>query len=124
MERPSHITFDTHRFSRRLPIIGVALSLQLASVWLFTHGLMSRVIHFERGPIEVVQVPDADKPPVKPPEPNIQTKITKETAVEPKFKWEKTTGGNFFPPQPPGGNDPLQPIGPDRALASITATHT
>lgn len=124
MERPSHIIFDTHHFSRRLPIIGVALSLQLAGVWLFTHGLMSRMMHFDPGPIEVVQVPDTDKPPIKPPEPNIPTTVKKEAALEPIFKPEKTTGGNLIPQPPSNTNDPLQPRGLDRALAAIPGTHT
>jgi len=124
MERPSHITFDTqsHYFSHRLPMIGLALSLQFVGVWMFAHGLMDRVIHIGPGIIEVVKIPDVVKQPEKPPEPHIQTKLTKETAVEPKFKWEKTTGETFFPPQPP--NDPPHPTGQDRALAAVAGTHT
>ena len=44
MERPSHIHFDTRRFSHRLPLIGLALSFQLATLWLFTHGLITGVV--------------------------------------------------------------------------------
>lgn len=124
MERPSHIVFDTHHFSRRLPVIAVALSLQLAAVWLFTHGLKNSVVHIGPGILEVVQIPDVVKPREKPPEPNIPTTVKKETALEPIFKPEKTTGGNLIPQPPSNTNNLLQPRGLDRVLAAIPGTHT
>ncbi|HUE64696.1 MAG TPA: hypothetical protein VMO78_10005, partial [Rhizomicrobium sp.] len=44
MERPSHIIFEGHQsFSRRAPLFAMAIGLQLAGFWLFTHGLASHV---------------------------------------------------------------------------------
>jgi protein TonB len=123
MERPSHITFDTHHFSRRLPMIGLALTLQLGGVWLFVHGLRSGVIHFDSGPIEFVQVHDPDKPRVEPPEPNIPTKIKTEKPVTPIFTPARPKPGPFTR-MPPTTNDPPPVRGIDRALLSITGTHT
>jgi protein TonB len=126
MERPSHIIFDTqsHYFSRRLPLIGLALSLQLAAVWLFTHGLISRVMHFDPGPIEVVQVPDADTPRDKPPEPTIATKVKTDTVKPPLFTTERPHGGNSITPPPSNTNDQQPARGLDRALAAIAGTHS
>jgi periplasmic protein TonB len=128
MERPSHITFDTqsHYFSRRLPMIGLALSLQLAGVWLFTHGLMDigKVNIFRPGPIDLRPVHDPEKPTVKPPEPKVATKIKNETVKPPIFTTENPRGENTITLQRPTSNDPPVTKEPDRALASIAGTHT
>ena len=61
MERPSHIIFDTYpqnNASRRLPILGLALGLQAAGLWLFTYGLMSGLIPIVHGPIVLVPIPE------------------------------------------------------------------
>jgi protein TonB len=125
MERPSHIDFDTQArcFSCRLPMIGLALSLQLAGVWLITHGLMSRVMHFVPGIIEVVKIPDVVKQPDKPPEPNIPTHIKNDPIPEPFFDKAPPIDRNPFTPQPPTASEPPAK-GIDRALASIAGTHT
>ena len=128
MERPSHIIFDSqaHYFSQRLPMIGLALSLQLAGVWLLTHGLMdiSKVNVFHPGPIDLTPVHDPEKPTVKPPEPSIAKKIKSETLKPPIFTTEKTQGGNSITLPRPIPNDPTPARGLDRALASIAGTHT
>lgn len=126
MERPSHITFDAHHFSRRMPMIGLALSLQLAGVWLFTHGLLdiSKVNIFHPGPIDLRPVHDPDKPPVEPPEPSITKKIKTDAPKPPIFKTEKTQGRNLTPLLPPTSNDQPTTRGLDRTLAGIAGTHT
>jgi protein TonB len=123
MERPSHIIFDTHHFSRRLPMVGLAIALQLGGVWLFIHGLRSGVIHFGPGIIEVVKIPDVIKQPDIPPEPHIPTKIKTETPVPPIFTRPHPDPGPFTP-TPPTTNEPPAVRGIDRALVSITGTHT
>jgi len=125
MERPSHITFDsqTRYFSRRLPMIGLALSLQFVGIWMFTHGLIDRVIHFGPGIIEVVKIPDVVKQPEKPPEPKIPTKVKTDPLVPPIFKTGQRPENPPIP-QPPPGNDPPQGTGQDRALAAVAGTHT
>jgi len=124
MERPSHIIFDAQHFSRRLPIVGLALSLQLASVWLFTHGLMSRVMHFGPGIIEVVKIPDVVKQPDKPPEPKIPTKIKNDPVTPPLFDKGPRIDNDPFTQRLPVPYDPPPARGPDRVLASIAGTHT
>ena len=81
MERPSHINFDTqsHYFSRRLPWIGLAFTLQFAMFWLFTHGLAGHRITDIIHDIEVVPVTKQDvTESMKPPEPV----LTKPQAVK------------------------------------------
>jgi hypothetical protein len=82
MERPSHIVFAAQSRSRRLPWIGLAISLQAAVVWLFVHGLVSGTIHLPPGPIELTPNIDPQKPIVKPPEPVLIT-VPKPTVVDP-----------------------------------------
>jgi len=125
MERPSHIIFDTqsHYFSRRLPMIGLALSLQFVGVWMFTHGLISRVMHFGPGIVEVVKIPDVVKQPDKPPEPNIPTRIKNDPIPEPLFDKAPPIDNNPFTSQLPTTGDPPAK-GMDRALVSIASTHT
>ena len=128
MERPSHITFDTqaHYFSRRLPMIGLALSLQFAGAWLFTHGLIdiSKVNRFLPGPIDLRPVPDSETPREQPPEPSITKKLKTETVKPPIFTTEKASGGNSITLLRPTSNDPPPAKGLDRPLASVTGTHT
>jgi protein TonB len=128
MERPSHISFDTqaHYFSRRLPMIGLALSLQLAGVWLFTQGLIniSKVNIFHDGPIVLQPIPDVEKPREKPPEPKITTRVKTEIVKPPIFTTDKPRGENTITLQRPTANDPPTGRGLDRALASIAGTHT
>jgi len=126
MERPSHIDFDSQArcLPCRLPYVGLAISLQCAAVFLFIYGIANHTIGNIIRDIEVppIQEQKVDER-VEPPAPSITEKIPTDPLVPPIFK----TGHppeNPFPPQPPTRNDPPQPIGPDRALASIAATHT
>jgi protein TonB len=77
MERPSHIIFDTQfrSVSRRLPMIGLALSLQAAVLWLFTFGLVSHWKNFSPGEIHFIPIPDKPAAAIPPPEPHIPTRI-------------------------------------------------
>ena len=128
MERPSHVSFDTqaHDLSRRLPLVGLALSLQLAGVWLFTHGLIdvSKVNIFHDGPIVLQPIPDVERPREKPPEPTIAKKIKTETVKPPIFTTDKVRGENAITLQRPTANDPPAARGIDRALASVAGTHS
>jgi len=91
---------------------------------LFIYGIANHTIGNIIRDIEVppIQKQQDDKR-VEPPKPKLQTKATTETVVEPQFKWDKTVGGDLFPPRPPVISDPA-PRGIDRALASIAGTHT
>ena len=129
MERPSHIIFNTYphnNTSRRLPILGLALGLQAAGLWLFTYGLMSGLIPIVHGPIVLVPIPEKkNEERVKPPEPHL--KIPEKVTIEaPKFKTDHAPGGTaIHPDEGPKQatvTNPLMP--PDRALISIASTHT
>jgi len=125
MERPSHIDFDSQArcLPCRLPYAGLAISLQCAAVFLFLYGIANHRIENIIRDIEVVPIPEKDvHERARPPEPNIRAKAKKETAIEPKFKWEKTTGGTGFPPPPVSSDPPAR--GLDRALAAVPGTHT
>ena len=94
MERPSHIIFDTrsHYFSRRLPVVGLAISLQVAALWLFMHAFTDYRIppiirDFTVDPIPELQ----SKERVKPPEPKL-TKPKLVIAEEPVFHAERNGG--------------------------------
>jgi protein TonB len=126
MERPSHIIFATQSRSRRLPWIGLAVSLQAAVVWLFVHGLVSGTIHLPPGPIELMPNVDPQKPTVKPPEPTLHpVPIPKPADPLSGVKFESPGNGSITvsPPQDPGPVTP-QPVGVTRAAVSITSTHT
>jgi periplasmic protein TonB len=67
MERPSHIAFDNHpSLSRRVPSIGLAICLQLAGLWLFSHGLASGVMNVFH-PIDFVFVHEKQTEQLAPP---------------------------------------------------------
>ena len=126
MERPSHITFDKHQpWSRRLPFVAMAISLQLAGLWLFTHGLNTHlpgIIH------DVMFVPMQEKevPPVKPPEPDITKKLKVIDVIPQDFKMEpsKSSTGpvEVMPPPGDGVTKPVQHM--LRAAVGILSTHT
>lgn len=125
MERPSHIIFDTRHFSYRLPLIGLALSLQAAAVWLFVHGLAAGTMHLPPGIIEVVQLREKQTPSLPPPEPPIPTRI--ETPLVPMPPVDVDTGPRntiVATTTAPTTNPPSTPALPDRAPVSIAATHT
>jgi len=128
MERPSHIIFDTQsrNFAHRLPLIGLALSLQAAAVWLFVHGLAVGKIHLPPGIIEVVRLPEKQPPSMPPPEPPIPTRIEVPQVPQPAVDVDTGQSRNTIvaTTTAPATNPPPMPAGPDRAPVSITATHT
>jgi protein TonB len=127
MERPSHIIFERHQpFSRRVPLFAMAISLQLAGFWLFSHGLathVSAVIH------DIQFIPTAEKevPPAKPPEPLLK-KAEIPVAPQPIYTVEQgsKTGGIITTPMPPvtdnGGSKQQENI--VHAAVGIVSTHT
>ncbi len=128
MERPSHLSLDSQArcLPCRLPYAGLAISLQCAAVLLFIYGIAN---HTPIGNIiPDIKVPPIQEPeitkPEKPPEPDIPIKVKTDPAVEPIFKDGPRIEKGPFTPQPPITNDPPTARGIDRALASITATHT
>jgi protein TonB len=128
MERPSHTIFDQQQsFTRRVPLVAVAISLQLAGFWLFTHGLASHVstiIHV----INFVPTYEKDVPPAKPPEPKITTKLNIPVVTQPEFTTDEFPGGNggitATLPQPneTGSTGPRENI--VHAPVGILSTHT
>ena len=127
MERPSHITFDKHQpWSRRVPFFAMAISLQLAGLWLFTHGLapkVSDIIH----DFTFVPTHEAQKPPVKPPEPPIIKRLQVIDPIPPTFTTDpqpKPGGVSSFVPPSDGGAIPNPPEHVLRAAVGIMSTHT
>jgi periplasmic protein TonB len=130
MERPSHITFNKHLpWSRRAPFFAVAIGIQLAGFWLFTHGLatgVTTIIH----DFEFVQTHDKQTPPPKPPEPAIKKKLEVVVIPPPIFNTEQPskpggggiTGTTTSPTGDTGSVKPQQPV--IRAAVGIAATHT
>jgi len=129
MERPSHIIFDTRSnyFSRRLPVVGLAISLQVAALWLFMHAFTDYRIppiirDFTVDPIPELQ----SKERVKPPEPKL-TKPKLVIAEEPVFHAERSggdTNGIHTSVAQESVTDAARPTIPDRGAVSIAATHT
>ena len=129
MERPSHIAFERHQpFSRRLPLVAMAIGLQLAGFWLFTHGLATGIIHFIPGDIDVVPIPENPLPPVKPPEPKITKRLDVPFVPPVVFTTQEPSNGN-------GGITATLPHGGDaggtgtrenivHAAVGILSTHT
>jgi periplasmic protein TonB len=125
MERPSHIDINTHQsLSRRLPLITLAICLQITVFWLVSHGLGGTVIHFGNGPIEVVPVHDPKTLPPAPPEPAMK-KVTPPIAPVPDFKTDnsQTEKSIIATTMPPTGTATTV-VGPDRAPVSVMPTHT
>ncbi|HWY64656.1 MAG TPA: energy transducer TonB [Rhizomicrobium sp.] len=126
MERPSHIIFDTHQsLSRRLPLLGLAASLQIAIFWLFTHGLVSQVIQPFIHNIDLVpfkeKVDTGPKPP--PIDVQIQKKVELPTVALPIFNTGRDAGSTAITATPANATT-TQSAGADRAPVSIAATHT
>ena len=127
MERPSHIIFERHQpVSRRVPLFAMAISLQLAGFWLFTHGLanhVSTIIH------DIQFIPTAEKevPPAKPPEPLLK-KAEIPVVPQPTYTVEQpsATGGITTTTLPPvidnGGGKQQQTI--VHPAVGIASTHT
>jgi protein TonB len=129
MERPSHIIFD-HRqtFSRRLPIVAMAIGLQLAGIWLFTHGLASHLPGMTHV-LDFVPVPETQKPTLlPPPEPPMQH-VAVPIVPLPEFGTapqdnNNSIGGQIAQPPAGGGTTVRNAVGADRAATGILSTHT
>ena len=129
MERPSHIIFERHQpFSSRLPLFAMAISLQLAGFWLFSHGLATGILHFIPPGIEVIPIPETPVPPNKPPEPKIATKLEVPVVPKPVFTTqEPAKGEGGITTALPQANDTGN-TGPSEtivhAAVGIASTHT
>jgi protein TonB len=129
MERPSHIIFDHHHqsLSRRASFFVVAIGLQLAGFWLFTHGLATHVPTIIRD-FQFVPTHDKDVPSVKPPEPKIPKKIIVLIVPPPFFETERLPkpAGDLTTSWPPGNDGGT--IKPKEntlhAAVGILSTHT
>ena len=129
MERPSHITLDTRQpWSRRASFFAMAIGLQLAGFWLFTHGLAAHVPNIIRDFV-FVQTHEQEKLAVKPPEPEIQKKINVIVVPAPIFGTElpPRPGGagiaaSLPPPTDGGATKPPEHV--VRAPMAIMSTHT
>ena len=128
MERPSHIIFERHQsFSRRAPLFAMAIGLQLAGFWLFTHGLASHVstmIH----DFEFIPTHETEVPPSEPPEPKIRAKVDIPVEDQPEFSTEQPAKGDGgITATLPQGND-TGSTGPREnivhAAVGIVSTHT
>jgi protein TonB len=129
MERPSHIIFDTqpHYYSRRLPLIGLAISMQLATLWLFAHGFSDYRFRELIPDIQVIPVPkEENKEATKPPEP-VLTKPKPVIVDKPIIAFDPDPGGKGGI-HADGEQKPttvaVTPAVPDRGAISIASTHT
>lgn len=127
MERPSHITFNRHLpWSRRAPFLAVAVSIQLAGFWLFTHGLATGVPTIIRDFV-FVATREKQMQAVKPPEPVLK-KVESPVVPPPIFTTEQAPkGGGITTTTTPsiseaGSDKPQQSV--IHAAVGITATHT
>jgi len=128
MERPSHINFETRRFSHRLPLLGLAVCLQFSVAWLLTHELINRRIgEVLPGWIEVSPLPEAQIDTKLPPPPDpILTTPDKLTVVPPIFDTAQGERSivNVESRLASSSSQTRPPTVPDRAPMSIAATHT
>jgi protein TonB len=129
MERPSHITFDKHQsWSRRASFIAMAIGLQLAGFWLFTHGLANHlptVFH----PFDFVVTHDKDKPSLPPPPEPTMPHIVMPSLPLPEFGMaqpENNNGITVVIAQPPSNGTAAAKsmTGVDHAPVGILSTHT
>ncbi|MFO1248083.1 MAG: energy transducer TonB [Alphaproteobacteria bacterium] len=127
MERPSHIEMLAHQSPlQRLPILALAISLQVAIAWLFTQGLVSHVITVGGYIIELTPLKPVDEKRAIPPPAPQMPKLKPVTAQLPIFTTRTEPGDKAItatlPPSNTGGSGTA--AGVDRAPVSITATHT
>ena len=126
MERPSHIHFDSRHVSNRLPLIGMALSFQVAALWLFVHGFSHYRFATSPPDLTISAIPETPaKQPVRPPEP-VMSQPKPVTAEKPIFDTApgERSAFNVDQRQSPTIVPTVTPPGADRAPVSITATHT
>ena len=128
MERPSHIIFNhRHSWSRRAPLFAMAVGLQLAGFWLFTHGLATHLPPIFQ-PFHYVPVEEGNVPPPKPPEPEIQKKMDVIVVPPPVFGTEQPAKpGGGLTTSLPSGNESGTAKPPEHivhAAVGILSTHT
>jgi len=127
MERPSHIHFDSHHISHRLPLIGLALALQAGALWLFIHGLAIVHVTLPRGPITFTPFDEPPQPREPPPEPRLQpVPIAQPPNPLSGIKIEPTEGRPIVTATLPAEPVPVAPMpaGVTRAAMGVLATHT
>jgi periplasmic protein TonB len=126
MERPSHIDINTHQSPlQRLPVLGLAISLQIAIAWLFTSGMAHRIVHIGGGIIEVSPIKPTEIPPLPPPPPRMKNP-PRVTVELPQFTYKREDGDKAITPTPTPSNTggAGTSAGIDRAPVSIASTHT
>ncbi|HKY18417.1 MAG TPA: energy transducer TonB [Rhizomicrobium sp.] len=127
MERPSHINFRSHHFASRLPWVGLALSLQCATAWLFMQGLGNYVLRLPPPIIDLIPIHKKEVPPLPPPVPLRLKEMTIITVPEPEIKIDRNAesdGLKATATQQTAVNTAQTVFGVDRALAGIVGTHT
>jgi periplasmic protein TonB len=128
MERPSHILFDRHSPFSRAPLIGLAIGLQLAGFWLFTHGLASNIVKFVPPWIDLAPIKPQEPPRTPPPPLPPMNQIEIPHVPPPEFitqSTQPTDGGILVTSRTPTQTTTLPPpTGIDREAAGIAATHT
>lgn len=128
MERPSHIAFGKHSsWSGRASFFAMAIGLQLAGFWLFTHGLATQVQSIFHT-LDFVAVHDNDRPALPPPpEPPMQLAVTPNVPL-PEFSTAQPENDNSITAvtaQPPSNDTPVkEAAGANRAPVGILSTHT
>lgn len=126
MERPSHIEMLAHQSPlQRLPILTLAISLQIAIAWLFTQGLVNNVIHLVDHTIELTPFVEPKVKPLELPTPKLITPpkviIDIPPLSFPREPSENTITATVTPTRTaPSGTG----TGVDRAPVSIASTHT
>lgn len=131
MERPSHIRFARPSSLSRAPWLGLAIVLQLAGAWLFTHGLSTGIVKF-LPPILVPPLERTPAPPTSPPPLPVLKTIEPVKAPMPVFNIqpsEQTGGGITATATGTSTSMPVQSQTPptpvvDRGPAGIAGTHT
>lgn len=127
MERPSHINFRSHHFASRLPWVGLALSLQFATVWLFTQGLGNYVPSLPDRIIDLIPIHEKKPPPLPPPAPLPLREVTTITVPAPDFEIGRNAereGLKATATQQTSVHGGPAVSGIDRALSGIAGTHT
>ena len=125
MERPSHIEMFAHQSPlQRLPILALAISLQVAIAMLFVYGLANHFVHLPTGDIEVAPFVEPKVTPLEPPEPKLITPpkviVDMPPLTFPREPSENTITATPTPPSNTGGAGTAASV--DRAPVSIAST--
>jgi len=127
MERPSHIEMlEPQSPLQRLPILALAISLQVGLLWLFAQGLATQTVQNIIRDIEVTPFADPKTPPTLPPPKPVLKEVPRVNVVIPEINWrqegEARSISPTLPPSNTGGSGTA--AGVDRAPVSIASTHT